>query len=164
MLAAGGQEVIQLDAVERQHLLADSVAREPEQPAQLGHRVDRQHVILSDRPPQHVAQHGQPQRDGVRGPALGQIGEQEIPHPLALQAPERHVPDARDPYKYVSVEGPIVAIEDADVERDLRPLARRYLGLQAGDQHVETTRSEHEDNVLVRMRPERWLTADFAKA
>jgi nitroimidazol reductase NimA-like FMN-containing flavoprotein (pyridoxamine 5'-phosphate oxidase superfamily) len=67
------------------------------------------------------------------------------------------------PYKYVSVEGPIVAIEDADVERDLRPLARRYLGPQAGDQYVETTRSEHEDNVLVRMRPERWLTVDFAK-
>jgi nitroimidazol reductase NimA-like FMN-containing flavoprotein (pyridoxamine 5'-phosphate oxidase superfamily) len=67
------------------------------------------------------------------------------------------------PYKYVSVEGPIVAIEDAEVERDLRPLARRYLGPQAGDQYVKTTRSEHEDNVLVRMRPERWLTVDFAK-
>jgi hypothetical protein len=46
------------------------------------------------------------------------------------------------PYKYVSVEGPIVAIEDAEVERDLRPLARRYLGPQAGDQYVETTRSQ----------------------
>jgi PPOX class probable F420-dependent enzyme len=67
------------------------------------------------------------------------------------------------PYKYVSVEGPIVAIEDADVERDLRPLARRYLGPQAGDEYVETTRAEHEDNVLVRMRPERWLTVDYAK-
>ena len=32
------------------------------------------------------------------------------------------------PYKYVSVEGPIVAIEAADLERDLRLLARRYLG------------------------------------
>jgi hypothetical protein len=45
----------------------------------------------------------------------------------------------------------------------LRPLARRYLGPQAGDHYVETTRSEHEDNVLVRTRPERWLTVDFAK-
>jgi nitroimidazol reductase NimA-like FMN-containing flavoprotein (pyridoxamine 5'-phosphate oxidase superfamily) len=67
------------------------------------------------------------------------------------------------PYKYVSVEGPIVAIEAADLERDRRPIARRYLGPQRGDQYVETTRSEHEDNVLVRMRPERWLTVDFAK-
>jgi nitroimidazol reductase NimA-like FMN-containing flavoprotein (pyridoxamine 5'-phosphate oxidase superfamily) len=67
------------------------------------------------------------------------------------------------PYKYVSVEGPIVAIEKASVERDLRPLARRYLGGEMGDQYVEQTQSEHGDNVLVRMRPERWLTVDFAK-
>src|SRR5687767_29271 len=31
------------------------------------------------------------------------------------------------PYKYVSVEGPIISTEAADIERDLRPLARRYL-------------------------------------
>ncbi len=67
------------------------------------------------------------------------------------------------PYKYVSVEGPIVAIAPAEIERDLRPLARRYLGPEGGDQYVESTRSEHDDNVLVRMRPERWLTVDFAK-
>src|SRR5262249_552524 len=67
------------------------------------------------------------------------------------------------PYKYVSVEGPIVAIEEAELERDVRPLARRYLGREGGDQYVEQTRSEHGDNVLVRMRPERWLTVDFAK-
>jgi PPOX class probable F420-dependent enzyme len=67
------------------------------------------------------------------------------------------------PYKYVSVEGPIVAIEDAHLERHLRPLARRYLGPQMGDQYVERTAAEHSDNVLVRMRPERWLTVDFGK-
>lgn len=69
------------------------------------------------------------------------------------------------PYKYVSVEGPIVAIEASDLERDLRPLARRYLGAQGGDQYIESVRGEPEyaENVLVRMRPERWLTADFAK-
>jgi pyridoxamine 5'-phosphate oxidase-like protein len=67
------------------------------------------------------------------------------------------------PYKYVSVEGPIIAIEPADLERDLRPLAHRYLGVEGGDAYVATTRGEHVDNVLVRMRPERWLTVDFAK-
>jgi hypothetical protein len=65
------------------------------------------------------------------------------------------------PYKYVSVEGPIVAIEDADVERDLRPLAHRYVGPRLGDDYVETTRSEHGDNVLVRVRPDRWRTQLF---
>jgi nitroimidazol reductase NimA-like FMN-containing flavoprotein (pyridoxamine 5'-phosphate oxidase superfamily) len=69
------------------------------------------------------------------------------------------------PYRYVSVEGPIVAIEPADLERDIRPLAHRYLGVQVGDRYVETTREEpgHLDNALVRMRPERWLTVDYAK-
>ena len=66
------------------------------------------------------------------------------------------------PYKYVSVEGPIVAVEAADLERDRRPLARRYLGTEVGDRYIESTR-EMVGNVLVRMRPERWLTVDYAK-
>jgi nitroimidazol reductase NimA-like FMN-containing flavoprotein (pyridoxamine 5'-phosphate oxidase superfamily) len=69
------------------------------------------------------------------------------------------------PYKYVSVEGPIISIEAADVERDGRPLARRYLGKEMGDRYVEETRNlpTHADSVLVRMRPERWLTSDYSK-
>jgi hypothetical protein len=67
------------------------------------------------------------------------------------------------PYRYVSVEGPIIAIEAADVERDVRPLARRYLGREGGDAYIASTRDEHVDNVLVRMRPERWLTVDYTK-
>jgi len=69
----------------------------------------------------------------------------------------------KPPYKYVSVEGPIVAIEPADLERDRRPLAHRYLGVQAGDRYIEKTRAETVENVLVRMRPERWLTVDYGK-
>ena len=67
------------------------------------------------------------------------------------------------PYRYVSVEGPIVGIGPADVERDRRPMAQRYLGVGDGNAYVESTRDEHVDNVLVRMRPERWLTVDYAK-
>ena len=66
------------------------------------------------------------------------------------------------PYKYVSVEGPVVAIEPADLERDRRPLARRYYGAEPGDRYIERTRDLVE-NVLVRMRPERWLTVDYGK-
>src|SRR5262245_28986952 len=69
------------------------------------------------------------------------------------------------PYKYVSVEGAIHSIEPADIDRDLRPLARRYLGKEGGDRYVEETRNlpTHTDNVLIRMRPERWLTADYSQ-
>ena len=65
-------------------------------------------------------------------------------------------------YKYVSVEGPVVAVEAADLERDRRPLARRYLGIELGDRYIESTRDD-VGNVLVRMRPERWMTVDYAK-
>src|SRR5262249_60797672 len=65
------------------------------------------------------------------------------------------------PYKYVSVEGPIVAVEAADLERDRRPLARRYLGTELGDRYIESTR-DVVGNVLVLMRPERWFTVDYA--
>jgi len=69
-----------------------------------------------------------------------------------------------EPYKYVSVEGPVVAIELADVERDRRPLVHRYLGAQRGDRYIEETRGKYFGNVLVRMVPQRWLTVDYAKA
>ena len=65
--------------------------------------------------------------------------------------------------RFTETNAEVVAIEHADVDRDFRPLARRYLGPQAGDHYIETTRSEHGDNVLVRMRPERWLTVDYTK-
>ena len=70
------------------------------------------------------------------------------------------------PYKYVSVEGPIIAIEPASVERDRRPLAHRYFGRAEGDRYIEETRGDprYVGNVVVRMLPERWLTVDYAKA
>jgi len=46
---------------------------------------------------------------------------------------------------------------------DRRPLARRYLGDRVGDRYIERTRGEPAENLLVRMRPERWLTVDYGK-
>ena len=69
------------------------------------------------------------------------------------------------PYKYVSVEGPITAIVPSDVERDGRPLARRYLGRDLGDRYIAATDSaeSRSANIRVSLRPERWLTTDYAK-
>jgi PPOX class probable F420-dependent enzyme len=69
------------------------------------------------------------------------------------------------PYRYVSVEGPVVAIEPADRERHTRPMAHRYLGPELGDRYVEATAAERAagESVLVRIRPERWLTVDYRK-
>ena len=68
------------------------------------------------------------------------------------------------PYKYVSVEGSVVAIEPADLEHDRRPLAHRYFGVKRGDRYIEKTRGEYVGSVVVRMLPERWLTVDYTKA
>ena len=69
------------------------------------------------------------------------------------------------PYQYVSVEGPVVAIEPADSQRHTLPIAQRYLGKELGEQYVAATGAEREErgSILVRIRPERWLTVDYRK-
>jgi nitroimidazol reductase NimA-like FMN-containing flavoprotein (pyridoxamine 5'-phosphate oxidase superfamily) len=69
------------------------------------------------------------------------------------------------PYQYVSVEGPITALERADVERHTRVLAHRYLGKELGDRYIAQTGggSDRDGSIVVRMRPERWLTVDYKK-
>ena len=66
------------------------------------------------------------------------------------------------PYRYVTIEGPVVSIEPADLERDVRPMARRYLGPEGGDRYTDTEGAPSiDDTVLVKVRPERWLSADY---
>jgi len=64
------------------------------------------------------------------------------------------------PYKYVTVEGPAV-IEPADLA-DRVAIARRYLGTEAGDAWIAANPAG--DDVMIRMTPEHWQTADFGKA
>jgi nitroimidazol reductase NimA-like FMN-containing flavoprotein (pyridoxamine 5'-phosphate oxidase superfamily) len=66
------------------------------------------------------------------------------------------------PYKYVTVEGPVVAVDDADTERDLAPIAKRYLGEELGAAYVEET-GGGPANVRVTIKPETWLTVDYDK-
>lgn len=66
------------------------------------------------------------------------------------------------PYKYVSVEGPIVSVREADREKDTRPMAHRYLGEEFGNAYVEGQASEGDGSVYT-MTPERWLTLDYTK-
>jgi PPOX class probable F420-dependent enzyme len=66
------------------------------------------------------------------------------------------------PYRYVTIEGPVVAIEPVDDE-ERRLIARRYLGVEGGDAYMAATPDEPRSSVTVRMRPQRWLSADFGK-
>jgi nitroimidazol reductase NimA-like FMN-containing flavoprotein (pyridoxamine 5'-phosphate oxidase superfamily) len=65
------------------------------------------------------------------------------------------------PYKYVSVEGPIVEVRPADRESDTRPMAHRYMGVELGNAYVDS-QSDEGAQVYV-MKPQRWLTLDYAK-
>ncbi|MEL7208587.1 MAG: pyridoxamine 5'-phosphate oxidase family protein [Actinomycetota bacterium] len=67
------------------------------------------------------------------------------------------------PPKYVSVEGPVVAIDQADIEEHVTPMAQRYLGEELGAAYVAGAREGETGEVVVRLRPERWYSADFAK-
>jgi PPOX class probable F420-dependent enzyme len=67
--------------------------------------------------------------------------------------------DERPPYRYVTVEGP-VAFEEASRDERLE-LARRYLGPEAGEAYI--AQNPGGTQVMIRMTPEHWLTADFGK-
>ena len=65
------------------------------------------------------------------------------------------------PYKYVSIEGPVVSIDEA-TNNDLLAMAIRYLGKDGGEQYAKN--SESGGGVIVRVKPERWLSVDYGKS
>jgi hypothetical protein len=60
----------------------------------------------------------------------------------------------------------VVSVAPCADEPVERRLAQRYLGREGGDADIAATaaRREAEPNVLVRIRPERWLSVDYGKA
>ena len=69
------------------------------------------------------------------------------------------VQDERPPYKYVTVEGPVVIEDASDAER--LELARRYLGAKAGDAYMAANPGGTQ--VMIRMTPEHWLSVDYGR-
>ncbi|WP_234392382.1 pyridoxamine 5'-phosphate oxidase family protein [Streptomyces sp. WM6378] len=72
------------------------------------------------------------------------------------------VQDEKRPYRYVSVEGPVTAIEDPIPPAVREALAHRYLDPAEAHAYLLATSAQLKDDVLFRMRPERWRSADFA--
>ena len=65
------------------------------------------------------------------------------------------------PYKYVTVEGPVTAVEAPGDE--LEPMASRYLGAEMGRMYAQNPAAQDAASVVVRVRPERWLAVDYTK-
>ncbi|MFZ0216376.1 MAG: pyridoxamine 5'-phosphate oxidase family protein [Candidatus Dormiibacterota bacterium] len=73
------------------------------------------------------------------------------------------VQDEAVPYRYVSVEGPIVGMGPDLASRDeLQRMATRYLGEEGGAAYVADLPEQTVD-VAYRMRPERWTTEDYSE-
>ncbi|MFC8429705.1 pyridoxamine 5'-phosphate oxidase family protein [Streptomyces sp. NPDC057253] len=68
--------------------------------------------------------------------------------------------DRVDPtIRYVSVEGPVLDTRPATLE-DLQEISARYLAEKV-EGYVDFAWKNHGPQVVVRMRPERWLTSDL---
>ncbi|MGZ8802956.1 MAG: pyridoxamine 5'-phosphate oxidase [Mycobacterium sp.] len=70
------------------------------------------------------------------------------------------VQDEQPPYKYVTAEGDVTGIGPAD-DADVRALAVRYLGAEAGGQFIDQNLTP--TSIVIRMRPQRWLSTDYSK-
>ncbi|WAU85643.1 pyridoxamine 5'-phosphate oxidase family protein [Streptomyces sp. Qhu-G9] len=62
--------------------------------------------------------------------------------------------------RYVSLEGPVVESTPGTREQ-LHEISARYLPADRVDAYVDFSWKEHGDLVVVRMRPERWVSADL---
>jgi nitroimidazol reductase NimA-like FMN-containing flavoprotein (pyridoxamine 5'-phosphate oxidase superfamily) len=71
------------------------------------------------------------------------------------------VQDESAPYRYVSVEGPVVALDPVDQD-EWTALAHRYLDPETAAAYLAANRQQLVDCITFRMRPERWRTADFS--
>ncbi|WP_275572053.1 pyridoxamine 5'-phosphate oxidase family protein [Mycolicibacterium vanbaalenii] len=68
--------------------------------------------------------------------------------------------DEQPPYRYVTGEGDVTAIGPAR-DAEVRAIAVRYLGEQEGGQFTDQNLTP--TSVVIRMRPQRWLSTDYSK-
>ncbi|WP_338780180.1 pyridoxamine 5'-phosphate oxidase family protein [Streptomyces sp. DG1A-41] len=64
--------------------------------------------------------------------------------------------------RYVSVEGPVVDTAPATLDQ-LREMSARYLPADKVDDYVDFSWKNHGDQLVLRMRPERWVSSDLGQ-
>ncbi|WP_030673242.1 pyridoxamine 5'-phosphate oxidase family protein [Streptomyces cellulosae] len=62
--------------------------------------------------------------------------------------------------RYVSVEGPVIETVPATIEQ-VREISARYLPAEKVDGYVDFSWKNHGAMVVVRMRPEHWVSSDL---
>jgi PPOX class probable F420-dependent enzyme len=91
------------------------------------------------------------ERDTVKDRAITTAGRLS----LAVQ-------DENPPYKYVTVEGPVVANDEPPTREQALRIAGRYWPADQATAYVDSALGER--SVLVRVRPEKWLSNDQSKS
>ena len=76
---------------------------------------------------------------------------------LCVQATEK-------PYRYVTVEGPVTAIQESVTAEERRAFAERYLGPEGAIEYVRSSADRTKDMMLFRVHPDHWLTTDQGKS
>ncbi|MFI8436175.1 pyridoxamine 5'-phosphate oxidase family protein [Streptomyces sp. NPDC079020] len=64
--------------------------------------------------------------------------------------------------RYVSVEGPVIETRAATLN-DLEVVSARYLPAEKVPGYVEFASKNHGEQVVIRMRPEHWLSSDLGQ-
>jgi hypothetical protein len=72
------------------------------------------------------------------------------------------VQNEQPPYAYVSVTGTVARITPSLLEEELRPLARRYLGIVGGDAYTDA--EGVEDTITVHISIDSWLAVDYGSS
>jgi hypothetical protein len=65
--------------------------------------------------------------------------------------------------RYVSIEGPVTGTNPGTHD-DLVTISARYLPPEQVEPYVKIAEADHGPQVVIRMRPERWLSADLGPA
>ncbi|GCD32738.1 pyridoxamine 5'-phosphate oxidase [Streptomyces chrestomyceticus JCM 4735] len=98
------------------------------------------------------------------GEVVIETGRQTVKAQL-LRAAGRFSLCAQDegrPYRYVSVEGPVTAIDDPLDPALREALAHRYLDAEEARGYLAATSGQLTEDIAFRMRPQHWRSADFA--
>ena len=90
-------------------------------------------------------------RGSVKHRLLGQAGR----FSLAVHSEQQ-------PYRYVTAEGLVVAMDEPPTPEQAERIAGRYLSGDEAEEYVGGALGDH--SILVRMRPEKWLSNDQGKA
>lgn len=71
------------------------------------------------------------------------------------------VQDEAPPYKFVTVEGPVLSVHTADLAQEIKPIVYRYLGQKEGDRYIRETYPDQNNpgELLIQMKPERWFAS-----